>query len=233
MYIDSKNRLQTILYKKPTDCQNYLHGKSAHPFSLKKSISYSQALRIKCICLNLEEYKKQSQYLIKRFVEKCYNESTVRKQIERVGHVDRSSLLKKCKPKRKDSIPFLVTYNSVLLNIIKIINKDRHILNLDSSFKEVFNSSQLMIAFRKNTSLKQLIGTNTTRNNKRFCTTTQTTTAGEWNPCYTSRSLCCQQVLKTITFTSTQIRETFITFHQVTCHSNYVLYLLECIMCKI
>ena len=47
VYIDSKNRLQTILYKKPTVCQNYLHVKSAHPFSLKKSIPYSQTLRIK------------------------------------------------------------------------------------------------------------------------------------------------------------------------------------------
>ena len=46
-YIDSKNRLQTTLYKKPTDCQNYLHAKSAHPFSLKKRIPYSQALRIR------------------------------------------------------------------------------------------------------------------------------------------------------------------------------------------
>ena len=36
VYIDSNKRLQTTLYKKPTDCQNYLHGKSAHPFSLKK-----------------------------------------------------------------------------------------------------------------------------------------------------------------------------------------------------
>ena len=36
VYINSNNRLQTNLYKKTTDCQNYLHAKSAHPFSLKK-----------------------------------------------------------------------------------------------------------------------------------------------------------------------------------------------------
>ena len=34
VYINSKNRLQATLYKKPTDCENYLHGKSADPFSL-------------------------------------------------------------------------------------------------------------------------------------------------------------------------------------------------------
>ena len=109
VYIDSKNRLQTTLYKKPTDCQNYLHAKSAHPFSLKKSIPYSQALRIKRICSTFEEYRKHSQNLIKRFVEQSYNESSVRKRNERVDHLDRSLLSKNGKPKRKDSIPFSVT----------------------------------------------------------------------------------------------------------------------------
>ena len=166
-------------------------------------------------------------------IQETFVESTVWKQIDRVDHLDRSLLLKNCKLKRKDSIPFSVTYNSVLPNIKEIINKHWHILNIDSSFKEIFNSSQLMIAFRKNTSLKQLIGTNTIRNNQKFLTPTQTTTAGQCTPCYTSRSLCCQQVLKTTTFTSTQTKETFTIFHQVTSHSNYVIYLLECIMCKI
>ena len=134
VYVDSKNRLQITLYKKPTDCQNYLHAKSAHPFSLKKSIPYSQVLRIKRICSTFEKYRKYSQGLIKRFVEKGYDESTVKKQIERVDHLDRSLLLKNCKPKRKDSIPSSVTYNSVLPNIKGIINKHWHILNINSSF---------------------------------------------------------------------------------------------------
>ena len=54
--------------------------------------------------------------------------------------------------------------------------------------------------------------------NQKFLTPTQTTTAGQCTPCYTSRSLCCQQVLTM--------------FNQVTCYST-VIYLLECIMCKI
>ena len=106
-------------------------------------------------------------------------------------------------------------------------------MNIDSSFKEIFNSLQLMVAFCKNRSLKQLIGTNTIRNNQKFRTPTQTTTAGQCTPCYTSQSFCCQQVLRTTAFTSTQTRETFTIFCQVTCHSNYVIYLPECIMCKI
>ena len=32
IYKDKNNNIQTTLYKKPTDHQNYLHAKSAHPF---------------------------------------------------------------------------------------------------------------------------------------------------------------------------------------------------------
>ena len=87
------------------------------------SIPYSQALRIKHICSTFEEYRKHSRDLIKRFVEKGFNELTVRKQIKRIDHLDRSLLLKQYKPKRKDTIPFLLTYNPVLPNIKEIINK--------------------------------------------------------------------------------------------------------------
>ena len=90
-----------------------------------------------------------------------------------------------------------------------------------------------MLAFCKATSLKQLKETNTITNNQKFLTPTQTTITGQCTPCYTSRSLCCQQVLKTTTFASIQTRKTFKIFHQVTFHSNYVIYLLECVMYKI
>ena len=96
------------------------------------------------------------------------------------------------------------TYSPVQPNIKEIIHKHWHILSIDITFKEIFNNLQRMIAFRKNTSLKRLIGVNTIRNNQKFLTPTQTTTTGQCTPCYTSRSLCCQQVLKTTTFTSTQ-----------------------------
>ena len=93
-------------------------------------------------------------HIIKRYIihiEKGYNESTVRKQVERVDHLDRSLLLKHSKPKRKSTIPFLLTYDLVLPNIQEIINKHRHILSINSSFKEIFNNLQPMTAFRKNT----------------------------------------------------------------------------------
>ena len=47
LYKDKNNNIQTTLYRKSTDQQTFLHAKSEHPRSLKSSIPYSQALRLK------------------------------------------------------------------------------------------------------------------------------------------------------------------------------------------
>ena len=47
VYIDQQNKLQTTLSRKSSERQNFLNAKSEHPYSLKKSIPYSQALRIR------------------------------------------------------------------------------------------------------------------------------------------------------------------------------------------
>ena len=44
------DKLITSLYSKPTDCHQYLHYGSCHPEHTKRSIVYSQALRIKRVC---------------------------------------------------------------------------------------------------------------------------------------------------------------------------------------
>ena len=45
--ISSNGRLETKIFKKPTDRSNYLHNTSYHPNSLKNNIPYGQALRLK------------------------------------------------------------------------------------------------------------------------------------------------------------------------------------------
>ena len=52
IYKEKNNNIQITLYKKPTDRQNYMHLKSAHPFSLKKSIAYQPSITFKTNLLN-------------------------------------------------------------------------------------------------------------------------------------------------------------------------------------
>ena len=114
VYKDHINHLQTTLSKKSTDRKNYLHAKSAHPLSLKKSIPYSQALTIKHVCSTFGEYKKHSNDLVKRFMEKGYKENIICNQIGKVDNLERTTLLNKTNAAWENVIPFSVRYSLIL-----------------------------------------------------------------------------------------------------------------------
>ena len=114
----------------------------------KKEYSCSQALKIKCVCSTFDEYKKHSNDLVKRFVEKGYKENIIRNQTEKVDNFERSTLLNKPNAVRKNVIPFSVTYSPHLPNIREIINKHWHILNINNTFGNVFKATPI-IAFRE------------------------------------------------------------------------------------
>ena len=90
LYKDRNNPLRTTFYKKPTDRQNFLHVNFAHPLSLKESIPYSEALKVKHVCLTFDEYKKHSNDLVRRFMRKAYKENIIRNQIKKKqsGEID-------------------------------------------------------------------------------------------------------------------------------------------------
>ena len=72
VYINEQNKLQTTLFQKSSDRENFLNAKSEHPYSLKKSITYSQALRIGQIYSTFQDYHSHSRKLIEKFVNKGY-----------------------------------------------------------------------------------------------------------------------------------------------------------------
>ena len=83
VYIDLQNKPQTILLRKSSDRQNFIKGKSEHPYSLKKSIPYSEALRIRRICSTLQDYHSHSRKLIEQFVDKEYKDLVIQ-QIQKL-----------------------------------------------------------------------------------------------------------------------------------------------------
>ena len=67
LYKDYNNMLQTTIYRKQADQQNYLDAQSEHPKLLKDSIPYSQALRIKQICSSQQEFLNHTANMINQF----------------------------------------------------------------------------------------------------------------------------------------------------------------------
>ena len=73
----STGKLLTTLYRKEIDRRSSLHRKSKHLEILKRSIPYSQALRLKRICTTKKDFPEQSRTLTKRLVERGYNENEI------------------------------------------------------------------------------------------------------------------------------------------------------------
>ena len=124
LFKDENNNNQTTLYRKPTDPQAFLHAKSEHTRSLKRSIPYSQALRLKTICSTSAEFDKNCAIIKQKFLDRQYKEEVLDEQIKEVDRIERKELFT-CKEKYyKNRIPLSITYNRTLPNISKIVNRN-------------------------------------------------------------------------------------------------------------
>ena len=87
LYKDENNNIQTTSYRKPTDQQAFLHAKSEHPRSLKNSIPYSQALRLKTVCSTSTEFDKNCAIIKQKFLDRQYKEEVLDEQIKKVDRL--------------------------------------------------------------------------------------------------------------------------------------------------
>ena len=147
------NKLRTKLYVKPTDRQSYLHGKSEHPNSTKKSITYSQALRFNKICYNRSDLHNNCKRLLNALTKRGYNKTDTTTQINRAITIPRNELLNKIKASNTERLPLTVTYNRTLPDLKTIIDKNWHILQIEPKFKEIFAEPPIL-AFKRSKNLQ-------------------------------------------------------------------------------
>ena len=99
--------LQTTIYRKQTDRQNYLDARSEHPKLLKDSIPYSQALRIKRICSSQQEFLSHTAKMINQFQKRGYNRSLIEQHIDKANLQQREQPLKEKKDRNCDKYHFI------------------------------------------------------------------------------------------------------------------------------
>ena len=132
------NKLRTKVYVKPTDRQSYLHSKSEHPNSTKKSIAYSQALRFNKICYNRSDLHNNCKRLLNTLTKRGYNKKDTTTQINRAISIPRNQFLNKIELSNTERLPLTVTYNRILTDLNTVIHKNGHILQTEPKLKEIF-----------------------------------------------------------------------------------------------
>ena len=120
----------TDSYVKPTDCDQYLHFLSCHPYHCKKRIPYSQALRLNRICSDPNSFDRRCNDLEKWLIERGCSEREVRKQILRARSFSRDSLLDR--------------ENASFQNFFKILAELHLLLTPDDAHTTVFTNVSRM-----------------------------------------------------------------------------------------
>ena len=101
---------ETDLYCKPTECQQFLEFKPAHPINNKKLIVYSQGLRIKRLCSKKDTFEKHLESLRSWFGKCGYPKELVDNQIRRVLERKPKQLFES-RTKTGTGVPLVVTYH--------------------------------------------------------------------------------------------------------------------------
>ena len=152
-------KIDTDLYRKPTDRNQYLLPSSCHPTDCIKNIPFSLALRIVKICSNVENRNKRLEELKQMLLEREYDESVVETAINRAKKIPREKALQpKTDKKEAEKRPVYVsTYDPRLPNIPNILNKHWRAQSfVDRNFKKNFPKPP-MVAFKRQKNLRSFL----------------------------------------------------------------------------
>ena len=224
----NEGNITTDLYVKPTDTHQYLHASSCHVYHSKKSIPYSQALRLNRICSNNSLFDKRCNQLEDWLCKRGYSSKMVRKQILAARRFSRDDLLNKEKQPPKDKLILNVTYHPLLRGIKDILRKLQLLLECDSGHQKVFSDTP-MVGFRKGKSLKDLLvrAKLPIMEEDPGCTKCQKT-GRKGPPCQV-----CKLMEVSTTFTDREESRIYdIRKGPLDCNSEYVVYLIQCKICK-
>ena len=128
------------MYIKPTDAHQYLEFSSCHVYHSKKSIPYSQALRINRTCSENRFFDKRRNQLECWLKDRGYNEKVVRQQILKARKFTRKDLPNQdSKTKGRNKLVFNFTYHPDYSKLKHILSNINLLLTPDAQHRKVFS----------------------------------------------------------------------------------------------
>ena len=218
------NEFSTSLYCKPTDCHQYLHFDSCHPYHTKKSTIYSQSLRVKKICSENEDCDDNLQNLKKWFQDRGYPTNMIENELQKVSEIPRDNLFKEKQRDTKNAVAFVVDYCPALQSLPKLIKSLYFIIDLDPETKAVFPEVPF-VSFRNCRNLKSYLV-----RAKLYPEIDQTPGSAK---CGSAQCRTCDNVTCSQSFTSSVSKDVFKINHQLDCNSNNIVYLFTCKVCNL
>lgn len=91
--LNPRGEISTSLSRKATAGNTLLRANSGHPVPLKNYIPSAQYMHLRRICSSIEEFDTQASHLQRRFLERGYSRSLLKRAYHRAREADRHSLL--------------------------------------------------------------------------------------------------------------------------------------------
>ena len=221
-------KLTTDLYIKPTDSNNYLLYSSAHPPHCKRSIPYSQFLRIRRICTEKADFVKHCIDKSKHLLRRGYPHKLLKETFTQALKKDRGDLLKTHQREKGETPNILITtYNPGFNGLKEVVKKNWDILGRSCTTREI-HRRDLLPAFRRPKNLWDTL----VRARLSKTVPTERSTA-PCNPCNTRNCRYCPRINKTGRVTCTASNRSCVTKYNVTCKSSNLIYCLSCKRCGI
>ena len=152
------NQIETDLYKKESDRNQYLLPSSIHPVQCCRNIPYSLGLRIVRICSKTEDKDNRFSQLKDLLLERGYKQRMIDSALDKARKIPRSFALQRSKIAIKQDRPiFAVTFDPRLPSIPAAQAKHwRAMVAQDSYLAEVFPKPPLT-AFKRQRNLRDLL----------------------------------------------------------------------------
>ncbi|KAK3750140.1 hypothetical protein QZH41_004546 [Actinostola sp. cb2023] len=128
------DRLQTSVFYKETATHNYLHYNSSHPSHCKRSIPYSQFLRLRRLCSDNNDFLARSTEMKTFFIHRGYLSSSLDDDLRKIMSIDRQDALvprQSVNNETQERVPLVLTYHPLTTNIKRILLENFTILSND------------------------------------------------------------------------------------------------------
>ena len=140
MFLDVKvirdgNLMVNDLYSKLTDTHQYLHCHSCHPSHCKKSIAFSQALRLLRLSAKTTDYERHVKELQGYLVERGYDGGEIQKQINAATKRTGEELSILWVTNIEQVMPLVVMFHPHLPHLMLILHDHQCVINTSMHLK--------------------------------------------------------------------------------------------------
>ena len=221
---DKDGRINTTVFRKPTDRNTLLRADSFHPPSLKKNIPYGQFQRLKRICDQESDFETKAEDMKLRFKNRGYKSQVINEAYNKTKSLKRQDLLQHKQKTPGEQQVYLVTqYNTRANELKKIINNNWEMIECDPALKEIFPTAPVVSFKRAPTIGDKLVHSYLPGDKKN--TWLERRPQGFFK---CGRCNHCTTMQQTNTFTDVHAQKTHYIKGYINCNTTYVVYYLYC-----